>query len=247
MPTYLNGALPNDQLVPIPWAPRHRVRFYALASLVRLNAAFRAAFGHDLVINEAYRPIDRQWAYYRDPPSGAGTAAYPGTSNHGWGLAIDFKLKPAEYAWMLAHAPRFGWVNPLWARDGKGVEEPWHWEHAGTSAVVPDPISTPTRQEDSTMRIISGPLPWDPATRQQVYVTDSGGAGNLTDPEAAVLRQNWPSHDYDSWDHVETEVRLAWARHATATAQGSAELTAEQIADAAEAGLRRLLTALTRP
>ena len=137
MPTLRNGRLPASTLLAIPWDPAEHVRSYALPSLVALNTAFRARFGHNLIINEGYRDYATQERYYDDPPSGVGTAAWPGTSNHGWGLAVDLKLRGGEYAWMLANAPRFGWVNPLWARDGKGVEEPWHWEHVGAPAVVP--------------------------------------------------------------------------------------------------------------
>lgn len=157
MATVLNGRLPASMLAVIPWDGRERVRNYALPSLVRLNATFRAAFGHDLIVNEGYRDLATQERYYAKPPSGAGTAAKPGTSNHGWGLAVDLKLRGGEYAWMLANAPRYGWINPLWARDGKGIEEPWHWEHVGAPAVTPDPIRpapTPPADplgEDDTM------------------------------------------------------------------------------------------------
>jgi LAS superfamily LD-carboxypeptidase LdcB len=63
-------------------------------------------------------------------------AAVPGTSNHGWALAVDLcggiqSFGTAEYAWMVANAPAFGWSNPPWARPGQGREEPWHWEFTG--------------------------------------------------------------------------------------------------------------------
>jgi D-alanyl-D-alanine carboxypeptidase len=58
-------------------------------------------------------------------------AARPGTSNHGWGLAADLGVggyASADYAWMRANAPAFGWDNPGWARPGGTKAEPWHWE-----------------------------------------------------------------------------------------------------------------------
>lgn len=143
-----NGRLPASALLTVPWDRAERVRAYALPSLVALNAAFRAEFGHDLIINESYRDYETQERYYDNPPSGAGTAARPGTSNHGWGLAVDLKLRGRQYAWMLANAPRFGWVNPLWARDGRGIEEPWHWEHIGAPVVIPDLILPPDLNPD---------------------------------------------------------------------------------------------------
>lgn len=141
MATILNGQLPAALLATVPWDTAERLRPSALADLLRLNAAFRARFGHNLIINESYRDLARQKAYYKNPPSGVGTAAWPGTSNHGWGLALDLRLTAAEYAWMRTNAPRYGWVNPLWAHDGRGVEEPWHWEHATAESVIPDVIA----------------------------------------------------------------------------------------------------------
>jgi len=65
--------------------------------------------------------------------------ARPGTSNHGWGLAVDvwnawnsiLSCSDPEFVWMQFNAPRFGWVNPAWARCGRGSQEPWHWEYVG--------------------------------------------------------------------------------------------------------------------
>jgi LAS superfamily LD-carboxypeptidase LdcB len=64
-------------------------------------------------------------------------AAVPGTSNHGWGLAVDLcggieRFGTPQYGWMLANAGRFGFVHPGWADPGNGREEPWHWEYTGT-------------------------------------------------------------------------------------------------------------------
>lgn len=127
----VNGKLPTTMLAAVPWNKSELVAIEVWSDLIALNAAFYSAFKHNLIINEGYRDLATQEKYYKKPPSGSGTAAKPGTSNHGWGLAVDLKLSANEYKWMLANAPRFGWVNPLWARDGKGVEEPWHWEHTG--------------------------------------------------------------------------------------------------------------------
>jgi LAS superfamily LD-carboxypeptidase LdcB len=65
---------------------------------------------------------------FRERPS---LAAVPGTSNHGWGLAVDLgcgvqSSRSAQYRWMIANAGRFGWVHPSWAFHDPF--EPWHWE-----------------------------------------------------------------------------------------------------------------------
>src|SRR3712207_3555120 len=62
-----------------------------------------------------------------------GLAAVPGTSNHGWALAVDLcgginVAGTAQSAWMAANSGRFGFVQPDWARQGGEKPEPWHWE-----------------------------------------------------------------------------------------------------------------------
>jgi hypothetical protein len=60
------------------------------------------------------------WAH-RPPP-----AAVPGTSNHGWGLAVDVRTRIAA-AWILSHGHRFGWS---WD-EGRRVGEWWHFRYVG--------------------------------------------------------------------------------------------------------------------
>jgi len=67
-----------------------------------------------------------------------GRAAVPGTSNHGWGKAVDFTgaggtfgFDSPGYQWMAANAWRYGWNHPDWAREGQPNDEPWHWEWVG--------------------------------------------------------------------------------------------------------------------
>jgi LAS superfamily LD-carboxypeptidase LdcB len=59
---------------------------------------------------------------------GAAVAAYPGTSKHGWGTAIDVPERPCEYGlhtpqrdWLVANGARFGWY-PI-------ASEYWHFEY----------------------------------------------------------------------------------------------------------------------
>jgi len=58
--------------------------------------------------------------------------AIPGTSNHGWGLSIDFNLSdPKTYAWLDKHAPKFGFYMEAKPTKADGTKnpyfEPWHW------------------------------------------------------------------------------------------------------------------------
>ena len=57
--------------------------------------------------------------------------AKPGSSNHGWGLAVDVNLKwPGTDRWMHNNAPSFGWCDI-----GGGTHEPWHYQYIGRGAV----------------------------------------------------------------------------------------------------------------
>lgn len=139
----VNGELPASVLASVPWDMRERVLVSILPDLIKLNNAFRARFGHNLIINDSYRDIATQREYYANPPSGVGTAAKPGKSNHGMGKALDLHITHEEYLWLRENAPLFGFINPAWAHDGKGIEEPWHWEHISSSNVIPDIIVPP--------------------------------------------------------------------------------------------------------
>lgn len=70
--------------------------------------------------------------------TGTAAAAVPGTSNHGWGVALDLAagvnvLNSPENLWVRANSARFGWVWPSWAQKYPSLE-PWHYEFVGTVA-----------------------------------------------------------------------------------------------------------------
>ncbi len=125
---YANGFLPASALCPIG-VPGHALRADAAAAFKELNAAY----GGGLCVTDSYRSYAAQVDVYQRKP---GLAAVPGTSNHGWGIAVDFcggvqSFGTPAYQWMKANAPRFGWVHPSWAEPGGSKPEPWHWEFVG--------------------------------------------------------------------------------------------------------------------
>ena len=81
-----NGHLSSSELAQIPFASGHYVRADVVGGLAELNEAFAAEFGVNMTINSSYRTYAEQEALF-DPSSR--TAAPPGCSNHGTGLAID--------------------------------------------------------------------------------------------------------------------------------------------------------------
>jgi cell wall-associated NlpC family hydrolase len=130
---YPNGLIPPSAMCPLGPAG-HSMRCDAAAAYRAMSAAFEAAFGTPICITDSYRAYASQVTLYGRKPA---LAAVPGTSNHGWGLAVDLcggieSFGTAPYSWMTANAGRFGFLHPTWADPGRGREEPWHWEYAGT-------------------------------------------------------------------------------------------------------------------
>lgn len=107
-----------------------RLRPAAAGALADANKAFRGRFGIDLPVNEALRSIDTQWHYWDLYQRGVGSlAAYPGNSNHGWGLAVDIDiLSGDQLSWMKQNFPIYGW---WWAGGTFGQVEDWHYEFDG--------------------------------------------------------------------------------------------------------------------
>jgi hypothetical protein len=121
-----NGQLPSSVLCTL-WDAKNRLRADAAVAIAKLNVAYRQRFGKNLCITDTYRTLASQ---YRVKALKGGLAAAPGTSNHGWGVAIDFcggieSSGSATHQWMKANAPAYGWHNPNWAIGW----EPWHWEY----------------------------------------------------------------------------------------------------------------------
>jgi LAS superfamily LD-carboxypeptidase LdcB len=130
---YPNGLIPPSALCPLG-VGNHRLRCDAAAAFRGMAGAYADAFGSVLCVTDSYRTYAGQVRLYGEKPA---LAAVPGTSNHGWGLALDLcggiqTFGTPQYRWLVANAGRFGYLHPAWADPGNGREEPWHWEYAGT-------------------------------------------------------------------------------------------------------------------
>ncbi|WP_372593555.1 D-alanyl-D-alanine carboxypeptidase family protein [Actinotalea sp.] len=131
-----NGQIATDDLCTL-WDGTNMLRGDAAVAMSALNEDFTAAMGEPLCITDSYRTLaEQQRLAYTKP----GLAAAPGTSNHGWGLAVDLcssvTYNSAKISWLTENGPTYGWANPAWARaGGSGAYEPWHWEYVpGTEA-----------------------------------------------------------------------------------------------------------------
>ena len=115
-----NGRVPSSALEPIGrdehrlWGPA------ATAFMAMIDAA--DAEGVTIGVTDSYRsyPAQVDVARRKGLYAEGGLAARPGTSNHGWGLALDLDLDAAALAWMRTNADRFGFVEDT-------PREPWHW------------------------------------------------------------------------------------------------------------------------
>ncbi|MBI5087590.1 MAG: D-alanyl-D-alanine carboxypeptidase family protein [Actinobacteria bacterium] len=119
---YGNGRIPADALEPIGQGS-HRLYAPAAAAWREAVAAARAD-GIDLQITDSYRSYDQQvdLVARKGLYSEGGLGATPGTSNHGWGLAVDVDVTDAStLTWMRTNGHRFGFVEAV-------PREPWHWE-----------------------------------------------------------------------------------------------------------------------
>lgn len=135
-----NGALDPDLLRPVGACVVNRLAAPSLTGL--LQAA--AAAGVKLTAGSCYRDLAGQIAVRESwcAREACQMAAKPGTSNHGWGKAVDFTTademtfdSPA-YRWLASQAWIFGWNHPSWADPSGTAPEPWHWEWVGDGGTL---------------------------------------------------------------------------------------------------------------
>ena len=113
---------------------------------------FKGSGGNYAYITSIFRDYNKQVQIKNEYGS---AAAAPGTSAHGWGIAVDLqyfdkngktipntKNTPAYFKvgtnpaiqWLYDNSYMYGWILPVSLRDGSGLDEHWHWEYHGTSA-----------------------------------------------------------------------------------------------------------------
>lgn len=123
-----NGLISDENLCDLP-SGLH-LRGDAAEAWWRLSTDYRRRFGEPLCMTDAYRDLGAQQQLSAAKP---GLAARPGTSNHGWGVAVDLcggaeSYGTAQHEWLRANAESARWANPSWAQQGGSKPEPWHWE-----------------------------------------------------------------------------------------------------------------------
>lgn len=142
----------------------HKVDYRIAASLKDMIAGAKEA-GYSIYILSSYRDIDKQvnlyeaevkkWLYEGLEQSeaeekAATVVAYPGTSEHHLGLAVDLVSsehvqldqdaeKTKGYQWLVAHCQEYGFIlrYPNNTTDITGIiYEPWHFRYVGEEAAT---------------------------------------------------------------------------------------------------------------
>ena len=125
----VNGQLPDEDLVSI--GSGHKLaKAIAPQFKAMMQSASESGFkmGTHFRINSSYRTYDKQKQLYDQ--LGPGTAAYPGTSNHGLGKAVDLWYTNESYKWLRSNAGNFGFGQiPGYETDNTDGHEAWHWEN----------------------------------------------------------------------------------------------------------------------
>lgn len=132
-----NGRLKDSELRPI--AGGGRLTPDAAAAWNAMAQHIYARSGTKIAPNgsdSSYRPIERQeyWRRYWCNQGKCENAAQPGTSNHGWGLAVDTD----DHAAINEYGAQFGWQKK-WS---DAAHEPWHFKYRSGIYKGPDPGPT---------------------------------------------------------------------------------------------------------
>jgi LAS superfamily LD-carboxypeptidase LdcB len=151
-----NGKIPKDKLGSIDTSYGGGILHIEAAKMYNKLIAQAKREGIRWRVSSTYRDYAGQLACFEK--YGSGSAAKPGSSPHGWGLALDFgeiagmqqsrakalgvgradasaarytRENSKIYQWLAVNGPKYGWYNPYRLGDGIKMEEAWHWEYWG--------------------------------------------------------------------------------------------------------------------
>jgi LAS superfamily LD-carboxypeptidase LdcB len=151
-----NGQIPKNKLGSIDSSYGGGILHIEAAKMYNKMIAKAKQDGIRWRVSSTYRDLAGQESCYAK--YGPGSAAKPGYSPHGWGLALDFgeicgmqqdrakatgqnrasasaarytRENSKIYQWLAKNGPNYGWYNPYRLADGAGMDEAWHWEYWG--------------------------------------------------------------------------------------------------------------------
>ena len=160
-----------------------------------LDAPAAAAYGRMLQggcpgggITDAGRTNAEQWVLWRKFLAGElkATAAFPGTSKHESGRALDlaFDVRGDARAWVRAHGRAFGWLKD------RVANEPWHMEYVASldqhgARLVSNPTTTTLGILD--VPVLASPAPLIPITPPPLPEEDD----DMRDQIMALYLRRW--------------------------------------------------------
>jgi hypothetical protein len=226
---YSNGAIPESALTYVPVLTGHpALRSDAANAYYAMSDSFQQAFGSVLIVREAYRDLARQQELYDGwiaGKPGYNRAALPGTSLHGWAIAVDLDSNvnnagSPQKQWMDANGPGFGWQP---RGNGFSPAEPWHFEYDGTyvpTEPAPEPQPEPEPVEElSDMKLITRNGSYWLIGEFTSQVIDAsflaelktrfGVSANLGTLVAALKKQYGEAVEFTGADSVEVLTRVA--------------------------------------
>jgi len=163
---FSNGRIPQSALArcinfnPLPGEPVGPSGAFLMAEAARqwsvMDAHYFSTTGRHLSLSEAYRDIAGQNNRYAIYKNGGNLAAWPGTSNHGWGRSVDIGYEGRS--WVKINGRRFGFYATV-------PSESWHFDYLGGGDITtppgnvsgasgkPTPILIPVSNGDNMIQV----------------------------------------------------------------------------------------------
>ncbi|HEV7805896.1 MAG TPA: M15 family metallopeptidase [Solirubrobacteraceae bacterium] len=121
-----NGRLPASDLTPVPGGQLKNDAAIAWLAMRSFIGKEKGIWICPTSPRTGYRSLRDQQFFWNLYQSGKGAlAARPGTSNHGWGIAVDLPT-PAMQAAVREHGHKFGWGIKGGQLSSDAPSEAWH-------------------------------------------------------------------------------------------------------------------------
>lgn len=125
-----NGYVPDGKMEEIPGPGSFKLWPQAAEAYRAMYAAAKAD-GLTLSLTGSYRSYAAQVYAHQQKPT---LTAEPGTSRHGWGLAVDVRTDDdwtRTFAWLSKNAAKFGFRG-ITSGGNAWAAEAWHWQYEPT-------------------------------------------------------------------------------------------------------------------
>jgi D-alanyl-D-alanine carboxypeptidase len=185
-----NGRFADSDLVPIP---EGRLAREAAANWLALRAEGSRKLGILITPGgprSSYRNYEDQVHFWNVYQAGGNVAARPGTSNHGWGNAVDLKDPPSMRKVIDQLGAPYGW---FW---GEAPSESWHVTYRGGGKA--DPSKIEVDEHPTLERGDKG----DAVMRLQKWLRGNGFPEVKPDGDFGAVTEKAVNQLYRAWGHA---------------------------------------------